>query len=84
MTQHNASETLSPPSDDLLDLLRRIADRDDVSDALRADAGDYLQYLEAASTGSGSLTGEARLNMAASVALHHAPREVATRLSQPH
>jgi hypothetical protein len=83
VTQHNASETLSPPSDDLLDLLRRIADRDDVSDALRADAGDYLQYLEAASTGSGSLTGEARLNMAASVALHHA-REVATRLSQPH
>ena len=72
-----------PPNDDLLDLLRRIADHDDAPDAVRADARDYLQYLEDASSGSGSLTGEARLNMAASVALHHG-REVAARLPQSH
>ncbi len=81
MTQHNASETLSPPSDDLLDLLRRIADRDDVSDALRADARDYLRYLEVASSGSGWLTGEARLTMAATAAQHR--REVVQRLPRP-
>ena len=83
VTHDSISEPLSPPSDDLLDLLRRIADRDDVSDTLRADARDYLRYLEAASSGSGWLTGEARLTMAASVALHHG-REVAARLPQPH
>jgi hypothetical protein len=82
VTHDGTSGLPQPPCDDLLDLLRRIADRDDVSDTLRADARDYLGYLEAASTGSGSLTGEARLNMAASVALHHG-REVAERLPQP-
>jgi hypothetical protein len=30
---------------------------------------DYLEYLEAASSGSGSLPGEARLTMAATAAL---------------
>ena len=69
MRNHNPSEPVPPPSDDLLDLLRRIADRDDVSDTLRADTRDYLAYLEAASSGSGSLTGEACLTMAATAAL---------------
>jgi hypothetical protein len=36
---------------------------------VKADARDYLQYLEAAPSGSGSLTGEARLTMAATAAL---------------
>ena len=80
--RHSTSEPLPLPSDDLLDLLRHLAYRDDVPDTVRADARDYLGYLEAASTGSGSLTDEARLNMAASVALHHG-REVAERLPQP-
>ena len=81
--RHSTSEPLPLPSDDLLDLLRHLAYRDDVPDAVRTDARDYLEYLEAASSGSGSLTGEARLNMAASVALYHG-REVAERLPQPH
>jgi hypothetical protein len=79
---HNTSEPIPLPSDDLLDLLRRIADRDDVSDTLRADARDYLQYLEAASSGSGSLTGEDRLTMAATAALWHG-REVVRRVPRP-
>jgi hypothetical protein len=79
---HNTSEPIPLPSDDLLDLLRRIADRDDVSDTLRADARDYLRYLEAASSGSGSLSGEARLTMATSAALWHG-REVVQRVPRP-
>ncbi len=70
------------PSPELLNLLRRIADHDDAPNTVQADARDYLKYLEAASSGSGSLTGEARLNLAASVALHHG-REVAERLPRP-
>ncbi len=83
MTHDNTYGPLSPPPAELLDLLRRIANHDDAPDTVQADARDYLEYLEAASSGSGSLTGEARLNMAASVALHHG-REVAERLPQPH
>jgi hypothetical protein len=82
VTHDSISDPLSPPSDDLLDLLRRIADRDDVSDTLRADARDYLEYLEAASSGSGSLSGEARLTMAASIAVQHG-REVVQRVPRP-
>ena len=82
MHNHNTGEPVPLPSDDLLDLLRRIADRDDVSDTLRADARDYLEYLEAASSGSGSLTGEARLTMAASIAVQHG-REVVQRVPRP-
>ncbi len=78
---HNTSEPLPPPPAELLDLLRRIADHDDVPDAVQADARDYLQYLEAASSGSGSLTGEARLTMAATAALQHG-REVVSGLPQ--
>ncbi len=81
MPHQNASEPLPPPPDDLLDLLRRIADRDDVPDTVRTNARDYLQHLEATSSGSGSLTGEARLTMAASATLQHA-REVVGRLPQ--
>jgi hypothetical protein len=73
---------LQPPSDDLLDLLHRIADHDDAPDAVQADARDYLQYLEDASSGSGSLTGEARLTMAATAALWHG-REVVQRVPRP-
>ena len=82
VTHDNIHGPLSPPPDELLNRLRRIADHDDAPDTVQADARDYLQYLETASSGSGSLTGEARLNMAASVALHHA-REVVERLPQP-
>ena len=82
MTHDNTSEPLPPPSNDLLDLLRRIADRDDVPDTVRADARDYLTYLEAASSGSGWLTGEARLTMAATAALWHG-REVVQRVPRP-
>ncbi len=80
--RHSTSEPLPLPSDDLLDLLRHLAYRDDVPDTVRADARDYLEYLEAASSGSGSLSGEACLTMAATVALQHG-REVVQRLPRP-
>ena len=38
------------PSPELLGLLHRIADHDDAPDAVRADAHDYQEYLEAASS----------------------------------
>ena len=79
---HSTSEPLPLSSTDLLDLLRRLAYRDDVLDTVRADARNYLEYLEAASSGSGSLSGEARLTMAATVALQHG-REVAQRVHRP-
>ena len=82
VTHDNTHRPLSPPPDELLDVLRRSADHDDAPDTVQADAGKYFRYLEAASSGSGSLTGEARLNMAARVAAQHA-REVAERLPQP-
>jgi hypothetical protein len=82
VNQDNTYGPLPPPPAELLDLLRRIADADDAPDAVQADARDYLRYLEDASSGSGSFTGEARLTMAASVALQHG-REVAARLPQP-
>ena len=80
--RHRTSEPLPLPSDDLLDLLRHLAYRDDVPDTVRADARTYLECLEAASSGSGSLTGEARMTMAATVALQHG-REVVQRLPLP-
>ncbi len=80
--RHRTSEPLPLPSDELLDLLRHLAYRDDVPDTVRADARDYLEYLEAASSGSGSLTGEARLTLAATAALWHG-REVAERSPRP-
>ena len=70
------------PSDELLNRLRRIADHDDAPDTVQADARDYLQYLEAASSGSVSLTGKARLTMAATAALWHG-REVVQRIPRP-
>jgi hypothetical protein len=81
VTHDNTSEPVPPP-DDLLDLLRRIADHDDAPDTVQADARDYLAYLEAASSGSGSLTGEARLTLAASAAIQHG-REVVQRIPRP-
>jgi hypothetical protein len=80
--RHSASEPLPLPSDDLLDLLRHLGYRDDVPDTVRADARTYLEYLEAASSGSGSLSGEACLTMAATVALQHG-REVVQRVPRP-
>ena len=79
---HSTSEPLPLPSDDLLDLLRHLAYRDDVPDTVRADARTYLAYLEAASSGSGSLSGEARLTMAATAAAQHG-REVVQRVPRP-
>ena len=73
--RHSTSKPLPLPSEDLLDLLRRIAFRDDAPDTVQADARDYLEHLETASSASGSLTGEARLTMAATAALWHG-REV--------
>ena len=82
MTHDGTHGPLQPPSDDLLDLLRRIAGHDDAPDAVQADARDYLQYLEATSSGSGSLTGEARLTLAATAAVWHG-REVVQRVPRP-
>jgi hypothetical protein len=70
------------PSDELLNRLRRIADHDDAPDTVQADVRDHLRYLEAASSGAGSLTSEARLTMAASAALQHG-REVVARVPRP-
>ncbi len=80
--QHHISEPVPPPPAELLDLLRRIADRDDIPDTIQADAREYLRYLKGTSSGSGSLTGEARLTMAASAALQHG-REVVQRIPRP-
>ena len=82
MTHDGTYGPPQPPSDDLLDLLRRIANHDDAPEAVQADARDYLEYLEATSSGSGSLTGEARLTMAATAALWHG-REVVQRSPRP-
>jgi hypothetical protein len=82
VTHDNTGEPVPLPPDDLLDLLRRIADHDEVPDTVQADARDYLQYLEAASADSGPLTGEARLTMATTAALQHS-REVAQRVPLP-
>ena len=82
VTHDSTYGPLSPPPDELLNRLRRIADHDDAPDTVQADARDYLRYLEAASSGSGSLPGEARLTMAATAALWHG-REVVERLPRP-
>ena len=79
---HNTSEPLPPTPAELLDLLRRIADHDDAPDTVQADARDYLAYLEAASSGSGSLTGEARSARAATAGLQYG-REVAQWVPRP-
>jgi hypothetical protein len=82
VTHDNTYGPPSPPCDDLLDLLRRLADHDDAPDTVRADARNYLEYLEAASSGSGSLSGEARLTLAATAALWHG-RKVVQRVPRP-
>ncbi len=80
---HDTTGQPSPsPSTELLNYLRQIADHPDVPDTVQADAREYLQYLEGAPSGSGALTGEARMNMAASAALQHG-REVVRRLPRP-
>ncbi len=82
MTHDNTHGPLSPPPAELLDLLRRIAEHDDAPGTVQADAREYLENLEAASSGSGSLPGEARLTMAATAALQHG-REVVQRVPRP-
>jgi hypothetical protein len=82
VTHDNTGEPVPLPSDDLLDLLRRLADHDDAPGTVQADAGEYLRYLEAASSGSGWLTGEARLTMATTAALWHG-RKVVQRVPRP-
>ncbi len=79
---HDTGEPLPPPPADLLDLLRRIADHDDAPNTVQADARKHLRYLEAASSGSGSLTGETSRTMAASDALQRG-REVVQRIPRP-
>ncbi len=76
MPNHNTSEPPSPLPAELLDLLRRIANHDDAPDTVQADARDYLEYLEAASSGSGALTDEARSTMGATAALQHGRESV--------
>ena len=78
MTHDSAYGPLSPPPAELLDLLRRIADHDDAPDTVQADARAYLKHL----SGSGRLTGKARLTLAATAALWHG-REVVERLPRP-
>ena len=41
--RHSTSEPLLLSSDDLLDLLRHLAHRDDVPDTVRTDARTYLE-----------------------------------------
>ena len=82
MTRDTPGEPRPSPSTELLDYLRQIVNHPDVPDTVKADARDYLQYLEAASSGSGLLTGEARMNMAVSAARQHG-REVVQRLHRP-
>jgi hypothetical protein len=82
VTHDNTDGPLPSPPVELLDLLRRIADHDDAPDTVQADARDYLRYLEAASSGSASLTDEARLTMAATAALWYG-REVVQRVPRP-
>ena len=82
VTRNTTGEPRPSPSTELLDYLRRTVNHPDVPDTVKADARDYLRYLEAASSGSGSLTGEARMNMAVSAARQHG-REVVQRLHRP-
>jgi len=82
VTHGNTYGPLPPPPAELLDLLRRIADHDDAPDTVQADARKHLRYLEAASSGSGSLTGETYQTMAASDALQRG-REVVQRIPRP-
>jgi hypothetical protein len=82
VTRNTPGEPRPSPSPELLDYLRQTVNHPDVPDTVKADARDYLQYLEAASSGSGSLTGEARMNMAVSAARQHG-REVVQRLHRP-
>jgi hypothetical protein len=78
VTHDNTYGPLSPPSDELLNRLHRIADHDDAPDTVQADARAYLKHL----SGSGRLTREARLTMAATAALWHG-REVVQRIPRP-
>ena len=66
----------------MVNWLRRIADHDDAPDTVQADAREYLQSLEGASSGFAWLSGEARLTMAASAALQHR-RDVVQRVPRP-
>jgi hypothetical protein len=55
VTDDTSGEPFPPTPAELLDYLRQIANHDDVPDTVQADARDYLQYLEAASSGPGGL-----------------------------
>src|SRR3712207_9316055 len=56
VTRDTPGEPRPSPSTELLDYLRQIVNHPDVPDTVQADARDYLEYLEAASSGSGGLT----------------------------
>jgi len=57
VTHDNTSEPVLLPPAELFDLLRRLADTTTPPDTVQADARDYLQHLQAASSDSGLLTG---------------------------
>ena len=56
VTHDTPGEPRPSPSTELLDYLRQIVNHPDVPDTVQADARDYLEYLEAASSGSRGLT----------------------------
>jgi hypothetical protein len=56
VTDDTSGEPFSPRPVELLNYLRQIANHPDAPDTVQADARDYLEYLEAASSGSGGLT----------------------------
>jgi len=64
VTDDTSDEPFPPPSAELLDYLRLIANHDDVPDTVQADARDHLRYREAASAGSISGTAEPRVTVA--------------------
>ena len=61
VTHDKAARPLPPPSEELLNLLRRITDHDGAPKSLQADARDYLQHLEAAAFDPGPGKSEARM-----------------------
>jgi hypothetical protein len=64
VTHDTSGEPFLPPSAELLDYLRQIANHDDVPDTVQTDARDYLRHREAASSDFISGTAEPRVTVA--------------------
>jgi hypothetical protein len=56
VTHDTPGEPRPSPATELLDYLRQIVNHPDVPDTVQADARDYPEYLQTASSGSGGLT----------------------------